>query len=57
MLEGTIRNISVKLYFYNFDQWFMRRCRSKIGHFVKQSETVCAILVEGIIRGISEKLF
>ena len=27
------------------------------GHFVQQSITVCAILVEGIMRNISVKLF
>ena len=42
----------------NLDQWF-RRCRLKIfiiynfdGHYFQQSDTICANLVEGIIRNI-----
>ena len=27
------------------------------GHFIQQSRTVCAILIEGIMRNISVKLF
>ena len=46
------------------DQWFRRSCCLKIfliwssvGPFVQQSRSVCAILVEGIIRNKSVKLF
>ena len=48
----------------NLDQWFRRRCVLKIflfwrsgDHFVQQSRTICAILVEGIMRNNSAKLF
>ena len=48
----------------NLDQWFRRRCLLKIfciwssgGPFVQRSRTVCAILVEGIKRNNSVKLF
>ena len=48
----------------NLDQWFKRRCRLKIflilssgGPFIQQSRTVCAILVEGIMRNNSVNLF
>ena len=48
----------------NLDQWFKRRCYLKIfiiwssgGPFVQRSGTVCAILVEGIMRNNSVKLF
>ena len=48
----------------NLDQWFRRRCRLKIfliwsssGPFVQQSGTICAILVEGIMRNNSVNLF
>ena len=41
----------------NLDQWFRRRCILKIflfwssgGPFVQRSGTICAILVEGIMR-------
>ena len=47
----------------NLDQWF-KRCRLKIflilssgGPFVQRSRTVCAILVEGIMRNNSVNLF
>ena len=47
----------------NLDQWF-RRCHLKIFHvhssgspFILRSGTICAILVEGIMKNISEKLF
>ena len=47
----------------NLDQWF-RRCCSKIflvwsscSPFVLQSITICAILVEGIMRNNSRKYF
>ena len=47
----------------NLDQWF-KRCRLKIfliwssgGRFVQSSRTICAILVEGIMRNNSVKLF
>ena len=47
----------------NLDQWF-RRCRLKIfliwssgGPFVQWRGTICAILVEGIKRNNSVKLF
>ena len=48
----------------NLDQWFRRRCVLKIfliwssdDHFVQPSKTICAILVEGIMRNNSMKLF
>ena len=48
----------------NLDQWFRRRCILKIfliwssgGHVVQPSGTICAILVEGIMRNNSVKLF
>ena len=48
----------------NMDQWFRRRCHLKIfliwssgRPFVQLSRTLCAILVEGIIRNNSVKLF
>ena len=47
----------------NVDQWF-RKCRLKViliwssgSPFVQQSVTICAILVEGIQRNNSVKLF
>ena len=48
----------------NLDQWFKRRCCLKIFliwssgcPFVQRSGTICAILVEGIMRNNSVKLF
>ena len=48
----------------NSDQWFRRRCRSKISliwssgnPFVQWSGTICAILVEGIMKKKSVNLF
>ena len=48
----------------NLDQCFRRRCILKIfliwssgGPYVQQSGTICAILVEGIMRNNSVKLF
>ena len=48
----------------NLDQWFRRRFIFKIfliwrsgDHFVQRSETICAILVEGIMRNNSVKIF
>ena len=48
----------------NLDQWFRRRCLLMIfliwssgGHFVQQRGTICAILVDGITRNNSVKLF
>ena len=48
----------------NLYQWFRRRCPLKIfliwssgGPFVLRSGTICAILVEGIMRNNSLKLF
>ena len=48
----------------NLDQWFKRRCCLKTfliwssgGPFVQGSRTICAILVEGIMRNNSVKLF
>ena len=48
----------------NLDQWFRRRCILKIfiiwssgDHFVQPSGTICAILVEGIMRKNPVKLF
>ena len=47
----------------NVDQWF-KKCRLKViliwssgSPFVQQSDTICAILVEGIQRNNSVKLF
>ena len=49
---------------WNLDQWFRRRCRLKTfriwssgGPFIMWSVTICAILVEGIKRNNSAKLF
>ena len=48
----------------NLDLWFRRRYNSNIfliwysgGPFVQQSRTICANLVEGIMRNNSVKLF
>ena len=48
----------------NLDQWFSRKSRLKIflilssgGPFVHRSKIICLILVEGIMRNNSEKLF
>ena len=48
----------------NLDQWLRRRCRVKTfliysssGLFVRWSGTICAMLVEGIMRNNSVKLF
>ena len=48
----------------NFGQWFRRRCILKIfliwssgSPFVQWSRTICAILIEGIMRNNSVKLF
>ena len=45
----------------NFDQWFMRSCLKIFliwsGPFVQRSGTICAILVEDIMRNNSVKLF
>ena len=48
----------------NLGQWFKRRCRLKIfliwssgSSFVQRSGTICAILVEGLMRNNSVKLF
>ena len=48
----------------NLDQWFRRKCCLNVflilssgSPFVQQSVTVCAILVEGIMRNNSVKLF
>ena len=48
----------------NLDQWFRRRCRfklvlvwSSVDQFLRWSNTICAILVEGILRNNSVKLF
>ena len=47
----------------NLEQWFRRRRHLKIfiyssgGPFVRQSQTICAILVEDIMRNIYVKLF
>ena len=48
----------------NLDQWFRRRCRLYIfliwsfgGSFLQQSRTILEILVEGIMRNNSVKLF
>ena len=49
---------------WNLEQWFKRRCRSKTfliwisdSPFVQRSVTIRAILVEGIMRNNSVKLF
>ena len=47
----------------NLDQWFRRKCHLKVciwssdSPFVQRSITVCAILVKGIMRNNSMKLF
>ena len=48
----------------NLDQWFRRKCRLKVfliwssdSPFVQRSVTICAIMVEGIMRNNSVKLF
>ena len=48
----------------NLDQWFRRRCSLDIfliwsfgRSFAQQSRTICEILVEGIMRNNSVKLF
>ena len=48
----------------NLNQWFRRRCSLKIfliwssgSRFVQSSRTICAILVEGIMRNNSMNLF
>ena len=48
----------------NLNQWFMMKCSLKVfliwssgSPFVKQRVTICAILVEGIMRNNSVKLF
>ena len=48
----------------NLDQWFMRRCVLKMfliwssgGPIVQRSIAICAILVEGIMKNNSVKLF
>ena len=48
----------------NFDQWFRRRCILKIfliwssgDHFVQRRGTICAIVVEGIMRNNSVIFF
>ena len=58
-----MRNNSMK-FFLNLDQWFRRRCILNIflicssgGLSVQRSGTICAILVEGIKRDNSVKLF
>ena len=50
--------------YFEFAQWFSRRCRLKIFliwssgiPFVQPSRTICAIFVEGIMRNNSVKLF
>ena len=56
--EEQFRNIILDL-----DQWFMRRCLKKFPIwsscvlFFQQSKTVCVILIEGIMRNNSAKLF
>ena len=51
-------------FFLNLDPWFRRKCRLQVNiiwisgsPFVQLSETICAILVEGIKRSNSVKLF
>ena len=48
----------------NLDRWIRRRCLLKIfltwssgGTFVQRSGTICAILVDGIMRNNSKNLF
>ena len=48
----------------NLDQWFRRECCLKVflicssgSPFVQRSGTICAFLVEGIMRNNSVKLF
>ena len=49
-------------FFLNLDQWFRRRrslnifiARALAALFVQRSKTICAIVVEGIMRNISVK--
>ena len=58
-----MENISLCKSIMNLDQWFWKRCHSKIffiyssgGPFAQWSKTVCANLVESIMRNISVKL-
>ena len=53
----------MRIFFFNLDQWF-RRCLLKIfliwssdGPYVQLSSIICTILVEGIMRNNSVKLF
>ena len=62
LVEGIMRN-NIVIFFFNLDQWF-KRCRLKIfliwssnGPFVQWSRTICAILVESIMRTNSVNLF
>ena len=55
-------NIHVKL--YELGQWFKRICRLKTflirssdSPFVQRSVTICAIVVDGIMRNNSVRLF
>ena len=48
----------------NLDQWFRRRCHFKIfliwssgSPFILRSGTICSVLLEGIMRNNSVKLF
>ena len=48
----------------HLDQWFRRNCRSKVfliwissSHFVQHSVTICAVLLEGIMRNKSVNFF
>ena len=42
----------------NLDQWLWRKCCLSSGsHFVQRSRTICEILVEGVMRNNSVKLF
>ena len=50
--------------YFNLDQWFKRRCCLKVfliwssgGPLIQQNGTICAILVEGIMRNNSVNLF
>ena len=49
---------------FNLDQWFIRKCCLNVfltwssgSPFVQQSITICAILLDGIMRNNAVKLF
>ena len=63
LVECIVRNISLK-FILNLDQLFRRRGHLKIfliyssgGLFVQCFQTICAIMVVGLIRNISVKQY